>query len=157
VLKFLLPSRSIRSKAAAGKVAPSPRAAGRRGPTSRSANLYLMDGPFARCRPPQRVNIDAQKLRCWCRSSVGNPVELSFSPYPDLGQSRQATGEQVERNRGHASPEADLQRHQLQLKAGAATPAPPVGPRWVQHGVNIMEFLQAYNSATESAAGNVVP
>ena len=38
----------------------------------------------------------------------------------------------------------------LQIKAGAATPAPPVGPALGQHGVNIMEFCKAYNAATES-------
>jgi large subunit ribosomal protein L11 len=45
----------------------------------------------------------------------------------------------------------------LQLKAGAATPAPPVGPALGQHGVNIMEFCKAYNAATESQRGDVVP
>jgi large subunit ribosomal protein L11 len=45
----------------------------------------------------------------------------------------------------------------LQIQAGAATPAPPVGPALGQHGVNIMEFCKAYNAATESQRGNVVP
>ncbi|WP_299037071.1 50S ribosomal protein L11 [uncultured Pseudokineococcus sp.] len=45
----------------------------------------------------------------------------------------------------------------LQIKAGAATPAPPIGPALGQHGVNIMEFCKAYNAATESQRGNVVP
>jgi large subunit ribosomal protein L11 len=45
----------------------------------------------------------------------------------------------------------------LQIKAGAATPAPPVGPALGQHGVNIMEFCKAYNAATETMRGNVVP
>ena len=45
----------------------------------------------------------------------------------------------------------------LQIKAGAATPAPPVGPALGQHGVNIMEFCKAYNAATETQRGNVVP
>ena len=45
----------------------------------------------------------------------------------------------------------------LQIKAGAATPAPPVGPALGQHGVNIMEFCKAYNAATEAMRGNVVP
>ena len=38
----------------------------------------------------------------------------------------------------------------LQIAAGAATPAPPVGPALGQHGVNIVEFTKAYNAATES-------
>lgn len=45
----------------------------------------------------------------------------------------------------------------LQIQAGAATPAPPVGPALGQHGVNIMEFVKAYNAATESQRGNVIP
>jgi large subunit ribosomal protein L11 len=45
----------------------------------------------------------------------------------------------------------------LQIKAGAANPAPPVGPALGQHGVNIMEFCKAYNAQTESQRGMVVP
>jgi large subunit ribosomal protein L11 len=45
----------------------------------------------------------------------------------------------------------------LQIKAGLANPAPPVGPALGQHGVNIMEFCKAYNAATESQRGSVVP
>jgi len=45
----------------------------------------------------------------------------------------------------------------LALKAGMATPAPPVGPALGQHGVNIMEFCKAYNSQTEAQRGDVVP
>ena len=45
----------------------------------------------------------------------------------------------------------------LQIQAGAANPAPPVGPALGQHGVNIMEFCKAYHAATESQRGNVVP
>jgi large subunit ribosomal protein L11 len=45
----------------------------------------------------------------------------------------------------------------LQIDAGAATPAPPVGPALGQHGVNIMEFCKAYNAATEAQRGNVIP
>jgi len=45
----------------------------------------------------------------------------------------------------------------LQIKAGEANPAPPVGPALGQHGVNIMDFCKAYNAATESQRGNVIP
>ena len=45
----------------------------------------------------------------------------------------------------------------LQIPAGQASPAPPVGPALGQHGVNIMEFCKAYNAATQSQAGTVVP
>jgi large subunit ribosomal protein L11 len=45
----------------------------------------------------------------------------------------------------------------LQIKAGAATPAPPVGPALGQHGVNSMEFCKQYNAQTEAQRGDVVP
>ena len=45
----------------------------------------------------------------------------------------------------------------LQIQAGAANPAPPVGPALGQHGVNIMEFCKAYNDATADQRGNIVP
>ena len=45
----------------------------------------------------------------------------------------------------------------LQLPAGQATPAPPVGPALGQHGVNIMEFVKAYNAQTEQQRGDIVP
>jgi large subunit ribosomal protein L11 len=45
----------------------------------------------------------------------------------------------------------------LQVPAGAANPAPPVGPALGQHGVNIMEFVKAYNAQTESMRGDIVP
>ncbi len=45
----------------------------------------------------------------------------------------------------------------LQIKAGAATPAPPVGTALGQHGVNIMEFCRQYNEATQAQAGQVIP
>lgn len=45
----------------------------------------------------------------------------------------------------------------LQIQAGQATPAPPVGPALGQHGVNIMEFVKAYNDATADKRGNVIP
>jgi large subunit ribosomal protein L11 len=45
----------------------------------------------------------------------------------------------------------------VQLNAGAATPAPPVGTALGPHGVNIMEFCKAYNAATESMRGTVIP
>lgn len=45
----------------------------------------------------------------------------------------------------------------VQLQAGQANPAPPVGTALGPHGVNIMEFCKAYNEATDSMRGNVVP
>ena len=45
----------------------------------------------------------------------------------------------------------------LQCPAGAANPAPPVGPALGQHGVNIMEFCKAYNARTQDKAGLIIP
>jgi len=45
----------------------------------------------------------------------------------------------------------------LQLEAGKATPAPPVGPALGQHGVNIMAFVKEYNERTAAQAGSIVP
>ncbi len=45
----------------------------------------------------------------------------------------------------------------LQIQAGKATPAPPVGPALGQHGVNIMEFCKSYNDRTSKLTGTIVP
>ncbi len=45
----------------------------------------------------------------------------------------------------------------VQLNAGAATPAPPVGTALGPHGVNIMDFVKQYNAATDGQRGNVIP
>jgi large subunit ribosomal protein L11 len=51
----------------------------------------------------------------------------------------------------------EIGKIKLQLEAGAAKPAPPVGPALGQHGVNIMEFCKAYNARTQDQAGLVIP
>lgn len=45
----------------------------------------------------------------------------------------------------------------VQLQAGKATPAPPVGPALAQHGVNLMQFVKEYNARTANRIGDVVP
>ena len=45
----------------------------------------------------------------------------------------------------------------LQIKGGAANPAPPVGPALGQHGVNIMEFCKAFNANTQEMQGKIIP
>lgn len=45
----------------------------------------------------------------------------------------------------------------LQIAAGAANPAPPVGPALGQHGVNIQQFCMQFNDATKEMAGNIIP
>jgi large subunit ribosomal protein L11 len=48
-------------------------------------------------------------------------------------------------------------KFKLQIEAGKASPAPPVGPALGQHGVNIMAFVKEYNERTRKQMGNVVP
>ena len=50
-----------------------------------------------------------------------------------------------------------LTQIKLQAPGGQASPAPPVGPALGQHGVNIMEFVKAFNAQTQSDAGTVIP
>jgi large subunit ribosomal protein L11 len=50
-----------------------------------------------------------------------------------------------------------LTQIKLQAPGGQASPAPPVGPALGQHGVNIMEFVKAFNAQTQSQAGTVIP
>src|ERR687885_342647 len=45
----------------------------------------------------------------------------------------------------------------LQIEAGKATPAPPVGPALGQHGVNIMAFVKEYNERTAAQVGSIIP
>jgi len=55
------------------------------------------------------------------------------------------------------APKKVLANVKLQIRAGQATPAPPVGTALGQHGVNIMEFCKQYNDATQPMAGQVIP
>ena len=50
-----------------------------------------------------------------------------------------------------------LDKIKLQLPGGGATPAPPVGPALGQHGLNIMEFVKAFNERTRENAGTTIP
>lgn len=45
----------------------------------------------------------------------------------------------------------------LQIEAGKANPAPPVGPALAQHGINLMQFCKEYNARTASQVGNIIP
>ena len=51
----------------------------------------------------------------------------------------------------------ELTKIKLQIPAGAANPAPPVGPALGQHGVNIMEFCKAFNAETQQDTGTIIP
>ena len=45
----------------------------------------------------------------------------------------------------------------LQIEAGKANPAPPVGPALAQHGINLMQFCKEYNARTQSRMGEIIP
>ncbi len=51
----------------------------------------------------------------------------------------------------------EIAKIKLQIEAGKANPAPPVGPALGQHGVNIMEFCKAFNAKTQNDAGMIIP
>jgi large subunit ribosomal protein L11 len=55
------------------------------------------------------------------------------------------------------APKKVLANVKLQIRAGQATPAPPVGTALGQHGVNIMDFCRQYNDATQQQSGQVIP
>jgi large subunit ribosomal protein L11 len=51
----------------------------------------------------------------------------------------------------------EIAKIKLQIEAGKANPAPPVGPALGQHGVNIMEFCKSFNAKTQNEAGMIIP
>ena len=123
-------------------------------------SVTVMDGPFATL--PATINeIDpcTRSSRCWSRSSAArlrSSWRSARSPRSDRHHPQsQQTNREEEKS---CLPKKKLAAViKLQIKAGAANPAPPVGPALGQHGVNIMEFCKAYNAATESQRGQIVP
>ena len=93
----------------------------------------------------------------------GVPVTLDFAPFlaaakllydgPWVAQRYHLAGAPIERQPDTVLPVL----RDVRQTAPAATPAPPVGPALGQHGVNIVEFTKAYNAATESQRGNIIP
>src|SRR6202012_922216 len=100
---------------------------------------------------------------CSCRSSVARLRSSSRSPRSprsSFPQSKTPLPHPAgpSRRREEMPPKKKLAAIiKLQIQAGQANPAPPVGPALGQHGVNIMEFCKAYNAATENQPGNVIP
>ena len=170
VIKFLAPADAAEAPQVAttsgGPGRPAPRS------TSRSASRspsWTARSPRCR-RPSTRSTPTPQKLKVLV-SIFGRetPVELGVHPgRQDLTTARGATRRPVP-DSPDPTPGRERQRKmppkkkklaaiiKLQIKAGMANPAPPVGPALGQHGVNIMEFCKAYNAATESQRGDVVP
>lgn len=165
VVKFLLP-RGATKKVAKG--AASTAAAAEAGGLERPAievdyevgeSVTVMDGPFATLPATiSEVNGEQQKLKVLV-SIFGRetPVELTFSQVSKF-EPAPAPGTNQEGQQHLMAPKKKVVGLiKLQIQAGQANPAPPVGPALGQHGVNIMEFCKAYNAATENQRGQVIP
>ena len=129
--------------------------------TSRSASRSPSStGRSRRCRPRStRSTPTPRSSRCWCRSSAGRPRSSCPSARSRRSDARTRLPRRIRHRKERSMPPKKKLAAliKLQIQAGAATPAPPVGPALGQHGVNIMEFCKAYNAATESQRGHVVP
>src|SRR5688500_5464224 len=74
------------------------------------------------------------------------------------GRTRARTASRSGPGEGHMPPKKKIAALvKVQLPAGQATPAPPVGTALGPHGVNIMDFVKQYNAATEAQRGNIIP
>ena len=118
-------------------------------------SVTVMDGPFATLPATiNEINADTQKLKVLV-SIFGRetPVELSFDQVQQdlIGHSSYVGNRKCLREKKIAAVV------KVQLNAGEATPAPPVGTALGPHGVNIMDFCKQYNAATESQRGNIIP
>ena len=127
-------------------------------------SVTVIDGPFATLQATiNEINADAQKLKVLVAIfGRETPVELSFTRSRRServrARARRPRRPNPGRTRRDMPPKKKLAGdHQAADPGRAATPAPPVGPALGQHGVNIMEFCKAYNAATESQRGNIVP
>src|SRR4029453_8981610 len=88
------------------------------------------------------------------RSSRWTSARSPSSDVPDLTSRRSNNGERQNRTVAKKRLPAHVK---IQIPAGKATPAPPVGPALGPHGIAIMDFVKAYNAATEAQAGTIIP
>src|ERR1700733_13775577 len=110
-------------------------------------------GHSPRCRRRSTRSTPNNKTsRCWCPSSAAKHLWNWASPRSPRFRKMEGTPTLMPPKKKKA-----VGLIKLQIKAGEANPAPPVGPALGQHGVNIMEFCKAYNAATDSQRGNVIP
>ena len=157
VVKFLLPQGAAKKPAkGAASTAAAASEVGWNARLSRSTTRWASRSPSwtdrsPRCRPRStRSTPNNRNSRCWCPSSAAKHLWNWALP-----RSR--------RFRTKGTPHLMAPKKKvvglikLQIEAGQANPAPPVGPALGQHGVNIMEFCKAYNAATENQRGNVIP
>src|SRR6476469_339376 len=118
-------------------------------PSSRSASRSKSSparSPTSPARSPRSTRTPPNS-RCWSRSSAARRLSRSATTRSRRSSYalRSAMAKKV------------LTVIKLQISAGAANPAPPVGPALGQHGVNIMEFCKAFNAQTQSEGGTIIP
>ena len=126
-------------------------------------SVTVMDGPVR--HPAGHHQRDRRRCtpssRCWSRSSAARlRSSCPSARSPRSKRHRPTRTSRPSRRRDDDMPPKKKKLTaviKLQIKAGLANPAPPVGPALGQHGVNIMEFCKAYNAATEAQRGQVVP
>ena len=113
--------------------------------------VRVKEGPFADFSGQiAEINEDQLKLKVLVNIfGRETPVELEFARSPSSRSTRKESTP--------APQKRVLAVVRIQLQAGAATPAPPVGTALGPHGVQTMEFCKQYNAATENMRGTVVP
>ncbi len=130
--------------------APAPSSAPSRGPSTRSARPSRSSPARSRtsaARSP-RSTTTRPSSRSWSRSSAGRPRSRSATTRSRRSRQEGTTDRMAKKV---------LTLIKLQIPAGAANPAPPVGPALGQHGVNIMDFCKAFNAQTQQDSGTIIP
>ena len=127
-------------------------------------HVRIIDGPFTNFTGVvEEVNLDRNTLKVMVTIfGRSTPVELDFLQVArfDRAKSRAAATGSTETIgfKGHRKMAKKITGYiKLQIPAGAATPAPPVGPALGQHGVNIMEFCKTFNARTQREQGLIIP
>jgi transcriptional antiterminator NusG len=106
----------------------------------------------------------AERPRSRAQFDIGETVKVISGPLSDFSGEIAEINEDAAKLKvlvsifGRETPvEVGYDQVKLQIPAGAANPAPPVGPALGQHGVNIMEFCKAFNAQTQQDTGTIIP
>src|SRR3954466_3567478 len=126
-------------------------------------HVRIIDGPFSNFTGVvEEVNLDRNTLKVMVTIfGRSTPVELDFLQVARFDPSDEQGGNEAAQTREFSKEPAMAKKIpgyiKLQIPAGAATPAPPVGPALGQHGVNIMEFCKTFNARTQGQQGLIIP